>query len=433
MNTPPTPAQRPFGIWTAVSLVVGLMVGVGIYSLPAQLANFGWTAVAAWVLAGLGTLACTIPLARLVSARPADPNLLVICGAVLGRWAGLMNGWAYWVSLWCGNAFIATVAVAYAASLIPGYHPSNLAIGLLGSGLLVAVCAVNLAGIREAGRAQVLLTTLKLLPLAAVLVMLVQLAASPRLHFTGLPLAPFRLGQLTPAVTMAFFALLGFECAGLVAERVRDPARNIARATVLGMAGTTLVYLIVSTGIALALPHAALAASSVPVEDFATLMWGRGTGALVALFAAISGAGAINAQTLLMGEVPLALVRAGHLPNWIATPNRHDVAAWPLVAGTLLAVLLLLGSATTLGASLMAFLLKLTTAVSIWLYIAICLAALRLGLARAWAIAGTLFCLAVLYGAGLDVGGLAIVLMLAGVPLHWLATRLGSRLQPSLP
>lgn len=430
----PAPTQRPFGIWTAASLVVGLMVGVGIYSLPAQLADFGWTAVAAWVIAGLGTLACSIPLARLVSARAQEPNLMVICGQVLGRWAGLMNGWAYWVSLWCGNAFIATVVVAYAASLVPGYRPSNLAIGVLGSGLLVAICAVNLAGIREAGRAQVLLTALKLLPLAAVLVMLVQLTVSPHLHFTGLPLAPFHLARLNPAVTMAFFALLGFECAGLVAERVRDPARNIARATVFGMAGTTLVYLAVSTGIAMAVPHAALAASTVPVEDFASLMWGRGTGALVALFAAISGAGAINAQTLLMGEVPLALVRAGQLPGWIAAPNRHDVAAWPLIAGTALAVLLLLGSATALGASLMAFLLKLTTAVSIWLYIAICLAAFRLGLARVSAVLGTLFCAAVLYGAGLDVGALAIGLMLAGIPLYWLATRRASPgLQPSRP
>jgi len=429
----PAPTQRPFGIWTAASLVVGLMVGVGIYSLPAQLADFGWTAVAAWVIAGLGTLACAVPLARLVAHSPGESNLMVICANVLGRNVGLMNCWAYWVSAWCGNAFVASVVVVYAASIIPGYHPTNLQIGAIGSAVLIAVSAVNLAGAREAGRAQVLLTSLKLLPLAAVLIMLAQLAIAPHRHFAGLPLTPFHLAQLTPAVTMAFFALLGFECASLVAERVDDPSRNIARATLLGVAGTTLVYLLVSTGIAMALPHAQLGASSVPVEDFTMMVWGRWTGLGVALFAAISGVGVINAQTLLLGELPLGMARAGRIPNWLAPPSRHDVAAGPLVLGNALAILLLLGSATALGASLLAFLLKLTTAVSIWLYIATCVSALKRGLSRAWAIAGTLFCLAVLYGAGVDAGGLAILLMLAGIPLYALALHLGPKPQPSLP
>ncbi|MDE2410304.1 MAG: amino acid permease [Sphingomonadales bacterium] len=424
---------RPFGIWTAASLVVGLMVGVGIYSLPAQLADFGWTGVLAWGIAGLGTLACAIPLVRLVAARPADPSLMVSCGEILGRPVGLMTCWSYWVSLWCANALVATVTVQYAASLVPGFRPQTLTVGLIGAVAIAASTLVNLAGLREAGRMQVVLTALKLLPLAAVLAMLAQLAATPQLRPGGLPLAPLRAGQVTPAVTMAFFALVGFECAALVAERVRDPARNIARATLLGMAGTTLVYLVISTGIAMALPRAQLAASTVPIEDFARVMWGPAAAAAVALFAAISGLGVINAQTLLLGELPLALARARQIPAWLAPANRRDVAAWPLLLGSLLSIALLLGSATTLGANLLAFLLKLTTAVTIFLYFAVCVAAFRLRLARGWAGLGALFCIGVLYGAGLDAGGLAIGLMLAGAPLYALALLLGPKVQPSLP
>lgn len=416
-------SDRPFGVWTAASLVVGLMIGVGIYSLPGQLADFGWTGVAAWVVAGAGTLACVMALTRLVAARPGEPSLMTMCGAVLGERIGVAISWSYWVSTWCGNAVVATVMAQYGSGLFPRFHPTTIEIGLIGSLLLALNTAINLAGAREAGRMQVLLTGLKLLPLAAVLVMLGQLVLTPASHFAGLPLAPLKIGGIGPAVTMAFFAMLGFECAGLVAERVQDPSRNVIRATLLGMTGTALVYLVVSTGIVMAMPRGELAASSAPLALFAGRMWGGWAAVAVALFAAISALGVMNAQTLLLGEVPLGLARARQLPEWIAPLNRHGVAALPLVVGNGLAILLLLGSATQLGAELLAFLLKLTTVVTIFLYIGTCLAALRMGVARGWGIVGTLFCLWVIYGAGLDAGGLGLLLTLAGLPLYWLAMR----------
>lgn len=434
MHGPADTGDRPFGVWTAASLVVGLMIGVGIYGLPAQLADYGWTGVAAWIVAGAGTLACVMALTRLVAARPGESSLMAMCGSVLGEQVGVAISWSYWVSTWCGNATVATVIAQYGSGLVPGFHPTTLEIGLIGSLVLVLNSALNLAGTREAGRTQVLLTGLKLLPLAAVLVILAETALSSHERFAGLPLVPLKLGGINPAVTMAFFAMLGFECAGLVAERVRDPARNVVRATLLGMIGTALVYLVVCTGIVMAVPRAELAASNAPLALFAGHMWGAWAGMAVALFAAISGLGAMNAQTLLLGEVPLGLARAGQLPDWVAPLNRHGVAALPLVVGNGLAIVLLLGSATQLGAELLAFLLKLTTVVTIFLYIGTCLAALRIGVAKGWAIAGTVFCLWVIYGAGLDAGGLGLLLCFAGLPLYWLAMRAGPRpLQSSRP
>ena len=416
--------ERPFGLWIAISLVVGLMVGTGIFSLPAQLADFGWAGIAAWVIAGAGTVACAIPLVRLIAARPQETGLMAICGSVLGPWIGAANAWAYWVSLWCANAVVSTVAVQYGTSLLPGFQPSTFQIGVMASALLVVNSLQNLRGARAAGRMQVLLTALKVLPFAAVLIMLLQIALWPQQRFAGVPLTPLHTASISPAVTLAFFALLGFECAGLVAERVRDPERNIVRATLMGMSGAAALYLVVCTGIVAAVPRAELAASSAPVALFAGHMWGAWAAALVALSAALSGFGAMNAQTLLLGELPLGMARAGQLPAWVARVNRHDVAAVPLVIGNVLAVLLLLGSATAVGADVLAFLLKVTTAVSIWLYVVCACSAIKLGLSRAWAVAGIAFCLFVIYGAGLAAGGLAILLMLAGLPLYAIARRI---------
>lgn len=434
-----TPAERPFGIWTASALVVGLMIGVGIYGLPAELAPYGWTGLAGWGLAAAGTLACVMALNGLLLARPGGHGLMALCGAVLGEGAGVAIAWSYWVSLWCGNAVMATVIAQYGAGLVPGYHPGTLAVGVIGSVVLALNTLVNLAGLREAGRMQVLLTALKLIPLGAVLVMLAQLVLAPHPNpgpggaLPGLPLAPFRLDGLGPAVTLAFFSLLGFECAGMAAERVRDPARNVVRATLLGMAATTLVYVTVCTGVVMAVPRGVLENAAAPFAVVARMVWGDWAALSVAVFAAISGLGAMNAQTLLLGEVPLGLVRAGQLPGWAARTNRHGVAAVPLVIGNGLAVLLLLGSATELGAELLAFLLKLTTAVSIFLYLGTAAAAWRIGAARLWAGAAILFCLAVIYGAGLEAGGLGLLLTLAGVPLYGLARRIGPPVQASVP
>jgi len=427
-----TPADRPFGIWTASSLVVGLMIGVGIYGLPAQLAPFGWTSLAGWAVAAMGTLACVLALNGLVLARPGEHSLMAMCGAVLGEGVGVAIAWSYWVSLWCGNAVMATVIAQYGSSMVRGFQPPPLSIGVIGSAVLLVNSAVNLLGAREAGRMQVLLTGLKLIPLAAVVVMLAQLALTPGRHFAGLPLAPLHVEGIGPAVTLAFFSLLGFECAGMAAERVHDPARNVVRATLLGMAATTLVYVTACTGLVMALPRGVLEQAPAPFALLAGQVWGHWAALSVAVFAAISGLGAMNAQTLLLGEVPLGLVRAGQLPGWVAPVNRFGVAGLPLVLGNGLAIALLLGSATELGAALLAFLLKLTTVVSIFLYLGTCAATWRIGRARGWAALAILFCLAVIYGAGWEAGGLGLLLTLAGLPLYALARRIGSA-QSSVP
>lgn len=420
-------ADRPFGIWTASSLVVGLMIGVGIYGLPAQLAPFGWTSLAGWAVAAAGTLACVLALNGLVLARPGENSLMAMCGAVLGEPVGVAIAWSYWVSLWCGNAAMATVIAQYGSGVVGGLQLSPLGIGAIGSLVLVLNAAINLRGARDAGRLQVLLTGLKLLPLAAVLVMVAQLGLTPGHHFAGLPLAPLRADGIGPAVTLAFFSLLGFECAGMAAERVADPARNVVRATLIGTAATTLLYVTVCTGMVLALPRPVLASSSAPFALLAGQVWGPWAALPVAIFVAISALGAMNAQTLLLGEVPLGLARAGQLPGWVAPLNRHGVAGVPLMIGTGLSVGLLLGSATQFGAALLAFLFKLTTVVTILLYIGTALAALRCRVAKGWAVVSVLFCLGVIYGAGLDAGGLGLLLCAAGVPLYWLSRYLSPR------
>ena len=417
---------RPFGVWTATAMVVGMMVGAGIFVLPAQLAPFGWTGAAAWVTGGLGAMAIGLVIADLTRTMPGKPSLIAICGEVLGPLAGVLIGWSQWVGLWCGTAVVATTATSYLSALWPGVAATPLRTALGGVGIVAALTALNLRGVRGAGRFQVVTTVLKLLPLLAVVIILAGLAGSDPGQFSASPHPPFAAADLTPALTLAFFAILSFETAALVTERVTDPARNVVRATLAGLTVTVVLYIVVCMGIVLALPTAELASASAPVAMFVERFWGSGAGIAVALLAAVAGIGTVNGSVMLQGEVPLTIARGGMLPGWIAPTNRHDVAAWPMVIGSALAAALMIGAATSLGANVLAFMLRLTTTASIWLYIGACLTALMLGRKRVLAVLGIGFSLWVLYGAGLAAGGLGILLMLPGLALYFLTRKLSS-------
>lgn len=418
--------RRPFGIWTAAALVVGSMIGAGIFVLPGQLAPFGWTGLAAWIAAGLGAMAIAMVIADLTRAMPHEPGLIAICGEVLGPMPGVLLGWSYWVSLWCATAVVATTAASYLSTLWTPLGTTPLRVALGGVVIVSLLTLLNLRGARAAGRFQIVTTLLKLIPLAVVVAILISLVWAGGGEFTQHAHQPFAAASLTPALTLAFFAILSFETASMVSERVQDPARNVVRATLIGLAATTLLYIVVCMGIVLALPADELSASPAPLSLFVERFWGSGAGVFIALLTAVSGIGYVNSAVLLQGELPLTAVRGGMMPGWAAPTNRHDVAVRPMVLGSILSAILMVGGATGVGAHLLDFMLRLTTAAAIWIYIGVALSAVMLRRSRGWAAISILFSLWVLYGAGIEAGGLGIVLILLGLPLYYATRRFSS-------
>ncbi|MBA3897393.1 MAG: amino acid permease, partial [Sphingomonadaceae bacterium] len=152
-------------MWTATALVVGGMIGAGIFVLPGQLAPFGWTGVAAWGAAIGGAMLLAYVLTQLAAAKPAATGGIAIVGEALGPLPGLLVGWSYWVGVCSANAIIALTAVRYGAAFVPALTATPLATALGATTLIWALTALNLGGAKDAGRFQVLTTLLKLLPL----------------------------------------------------------------------------------------------------------------------------------------------------------------------------------------------------------------------------------------------------------------------------
>ena len=422
-----TGEARPFGFWTATALVVGGMIGAGIFVQPAQLAPHGWTGAVAWLIAIPAAMLLAFVLSRLTAAHPGATGIVEIVGNALGPLPGVLVGWSYWVGIVSANAIIALTAVRYLATLVPALTATPLGEALGATTLLWALTALNLGGARGAGRFQVATTLLKLLPLIAVVLILIGLSFADGASFTAHQQGPFAGNQLTTALTLAFFPLVGFESASLAAERVRDPARNVMRATLWGTALTGLLYVVISNGIVFAMPPAEVAASDAPIALFVAQFWGRGASVVVAAFAAIAAIGCLNGWVLMQGEVPLGMARAGLLPRFLAKTSGRDVPTVAVLISSALASVLILSGAIPGLTGMLTFMLQLTTAATVWLYFGACLAALKLGVVRGAALIGLAAASWVLWGSGLEPLGLSIVLMLTAVPLYYFAVRTPSR------
>ena len=212
--------SRPLGVWMCTALVVGNMIGSGVFMLPASLAPYGWNAVIAWLLTIGGALCLAFVYARLAEAFPRAGGPLAYTQEAFGPTAGFMVAWAYWISMWVGNAAIAVGCVSYlsvflpAIAKVPGLH------ALVTVALVWGLTAVNCWGSKSAGRLQVVATILKLMPLVAVAGLAVVILARKG----GAAITPFEpsklsAGGITAAATLTLWALLGIPRRG-VAGRV---------------------------------------------------------------------------------------------------------------------------------------------------------------------------------------------------------------------
>jgi basic amino acid/polyamine antiporter, APA family len=399
------------------------MIGAGIFVLPAQLAPYGMTGLVAWLVAIPAALLLAYVVSKLAATHPHATGAVAVVGDSLGALPGLLVGWSYWVGVCSFNAILSLTAVRYCAAFVPSLTASPLATSLAATALIWALTVLNLGGAKGAGRFQVLTTILKLLPLVAVVLILCGLALTDTGRFTATPHPPFKTNQLSTALTLAFSALLGFEAASLATERLRDPARNILRATLCGTALAGFLYVIICNGIVFALPTAIVAESDAPIARFVETFWGHGASLAIAAFATIASIGCLNGWTFMQGEIPLGMARAGLIPAALGRTGERDVPTLAMLVSSSFATALVMSGAIPGMTGVLTFMLQLTTAATVWLYVGACAAALVGGVTRTAAAIGMALCLWLLWGSGLQALLLSIVLMLSAVPLYWLRPR----------
>jgi APA family basic amino acid/polyamine antiporter len=375
----PAPEPRLLGFWMCVALVVGNMIGSGVFLLPASLAPYGLNSVAAWLLTAGGALFVAVVFASLGRAFPTAGGPYGFTRMAFGELAGFIVAWGYWVSIWVGNAAIATGGVSYLGNLFPVLAQQPYA-ALTTVALVWIFTGINIIGVRAAGAVQLVTTILKVMPLIAISALGVSLIfiGHPAVDAAVNSSAPFRLDAITAAATLTLWALLGLECATVPSGKVKDPERTIPRATMLGTIVTAVIYVLSCTTVLLLIPAGQLAVSNAPFADVAGMFWGSTAANLVAVFAAISAMGALNGWILIHGELPFQLARQGVFPSIFGkeTPQRTPVVALVIGSALVSAMVLLNSSKSTVA--LFSYVILLSTTASLVMYLAVSLSALKL-------------------------------------------------------
>jgi basic amino acid/polyamine antiporter, APA family len=419
----------------AVALVMGNMIGSGIFLVPAALAPFRGLSLAGWLVSSAGALTLALVFARLARLDPAAGGPYAYTRQAFGDLAGFLVGWGYWISMWVSLGALAVALVGYLTTFFPPLASSPVAAAATALAAVWVLIGVNVLGVRTAGWVQVITTILKLMPLAGV--GLIGLTRFEPAHFAVEP-TDLRTMFVTVAgaATLTLWAFLGLESATVPAASIENPERTIPRATIVGTLLTAAVYIGTTVGVMSLLAPAALGQSNAPYADAARVFGGEWAAGAVAFGAAISAFGALNGWVLLAGQLPLAIARDGLFPAIFGRVSaRGTPAAGMVIAGVLTTLMVALNYTRGL-VELFTFFILLSTLNTLVPYVFSSLAVFVLpdrdaggrlpaSIAAAAALA-FVYSLWAIGGAGQETVYWGFLLLVAGLPVYVVVVRRGA-------
>ncbi len=419
------------GIWMTTALVVGTIIGAGIFMLPVSLAPLGRNALIGWLISGAGVLCIVLALAQL--SRLGGEGIQANIEREFGPTVAFLVAWAFWVSNWVAQASVAVGAAAALSFAGPQFGGPDLIVPVA-IGWVVLLTGINAIGVRAAGGFSLVTVAIKILPLLAVIWLFLERGASG-VSFEPFPATPITFANVAAATALTFFAFTGFEGATTPVGKVRDPGRTIPRALIGGTAFVVVLYLAAGTSIQMLLPADVVAASPAPFADALVSRWGHGAATFAALGIAVAAIGCLNGLILATGELGYAMALRGDLPAVMTRTRGINTPVVAQVVGSGLTILLLLANSSRATANLFTFIILLSTAAVVVVYVVSALAAWKLSptpAVRATIATGLLFLAFATYGIGLEADLWCLALLAAGMMIRAAMHRINSRAGPIL-
>src|ERR1039457_3004510 len=354
---------RALGLTSATGLVIGSIVGTGVFTMPAVMAGAGTMSLIVLGVLAVGALLLGVLFGQLTKRAPErDGGVSAYSRHEFGDFAGYLVGWCYWIQSWAGNAAIVSSWVFYVDALFGWAHISgmeNWGIAMVG---LWVPAIINLVGIRQMAWFQNITVVLKFLPLLFVGVIGWFFVQSG--HFGAFNASGGSLySAIGIAAGVALFSFIGVEAAAMTAKRVKNPRVNVSRASLLGTALSAILYVLVTAVVMGLVAHHTLVNTGSPfVNAFQSIFphnaW---AGKFIAGVAVASGIGALNGWTLIVTETSRAIAQDDLFPRPFAWVDRKGTAWVCIVLGTILPSLLMLWRYTTSsGLTVFTYLVDLT-------------------------------------------------------------------------
>ncbi|WP_462265936.1 amino acid permease [Mucilaginibacter sp.] len=336
------PSQKKLGLWTSTSLVVGNMIGAGVFLMPAALASFGSISLLGWLFSAIGAffLARVFGnLSRLLPQVTGGPYAYTRSG--FGDFAGFLVAWSYAIALSCANAAIVISWVSALSVFFPVLATHTVAAAGTGLVTIWLLTWINTRGVVVSGRLQLATTILKILPLIIVGIGGLFFIRAENFHpFNSSGTSVF--GAITTTAAFTVFALVGIESASVPAGNVSNPERTIPRATLLGLLIAVLVYFTGSISIMGMIPATQLRHSLTPYADAAQQLFGPQARYWVSGGIAIAAFGALNGWILVQGQVLYAIAKDRLFPALFARENNKQVPYMGMIINSILVSLFML-------------------------------------------------------------------------------------------
>lgn len=311
------------------ALVVGSMIGSGVFSLPQNMAA-GASPLAVligWVITGVGMLALAQVYRTLSLSKPElDAGPYAYAKAGFGPFVGFNSAWGYWISAWVGNVSYAVVVFSALSLFVPAFGVGNTWQAVAGaSAMLWAIHGLILSGVRRAALVNVVTTIAKIVPILLFIVLAVFAFRIDvfALDFTGLAnpgLGPL-LAQVKSTMLVTLWVFIGIEGASVVSARA-ERRRDVGRATIIGFLVSLVLYALVSL-LALGVmtqPELAVLKNPSMAGVLAHVVgpWGAG---LINVALVVSVLGAFLSWTMLAAEIPFVAARDGTMPRFFGRAN----------------------------------------------------------------------------------------------------------------
>lgn len=333
--------QQKLGLAPLTAMVVGNLVGSGVFLLPVTLAKYGSISMLGWLFTAIGAIFLALVFAVLSQYETKIGGPQTYVRAAFGKEMEYYTGFGYWCLSWISNAALVIGAAGYISIAFDGLDQSTiLAVEI---SIIVVIALLNCLSIKAAGQSELIMTIIKvipliLLPLAGVFVIDVN-------NFFPIN----RSGQSIPEVLnsvglIALWSFIGLETATVPGAQVKNPHKSIAVATIIGTLLAALIYMLGTTVIMGVVPYEDLIISQAPYADAAKVIFGGNWGVIIAFIAFISCIGALNGWTMVVARIIQGLAADKLFPSLFAKTNSLGAPIYGVIISSFLTCLFILGS-----------------------------------------------------------------------------------------
>ncbi|MDP3494715.1 MAG: amino acid permease [Hyphomonadaceae bacterium] len=417
------PTAKVIGFWQCWAFTVGTMIGTGIFMMPALLAPYGGLSFGGWLITAGGSIAIALAIGRLASRTTRSGGMQIYVQDAFGRLPGFLVGWSNWVACVISTAALAVGFVGYLTAIVPGLSTEPGYQAAVAVAVIWTVTLGLVRGVKEAGFVQLLLTVLKLIPLALVIIWGFVAGKTENLPPVN-PSGDEPLAILSATALLTMFAFIGLDVGAMPAGNVKDPTRTLPRAVVTGTITAAVVYILATAAVMLLIPAGQLGSSTSPFAD-AVRGIGEWAPPLITVGALVSIAGSLNGNIFCTAQQSMAAGLEGIAPKILAKLNKGEAPWVSLIFSSALASALLLLNYSRGLVGAFTFLIMMTTVACLVAYLVCALAELKHSWrnARAWAavaVIAALYAAFAIFGAGQESLIWGFVLIALGVPVYYL-------------